>query len=711
MKSCRYFSEFGAIRDVDVKRKFDSEGNVLNTFAFVSVDVKSSATVAECIRRYNGMKWKGKVIKVQAAQESFMQRLQRERRERMANFSTEQDPSYDPMALMRQRMSAGDEDKGLQKADVKVEEGSVRQGVVVFNEDKRKSSAGEWKGRIRQYHSSSDEEGSTRGPARVEDTNGGDNKQTRPKATKRSERGSSTKEAVQAAVKVRKRYYSSSDDEEDATASRSHQRPRDMLKRLKSFNSGIWSDSNDKKEESGRSPPQVNAKGTLEVAGGPQKLAPEEVNKKRLSSLRQRLKDIKQQKMLLKISLSKTDQADGNAKKRFVDDEDNEEGEAKVGREQLFDDDVVSSADEEEFSLKVQPQFQGKGGEKLLALQSKFASDSRFKIDSRFKDEESEEEVGGEEGEERELEQERKRNLDILESVVGTFTSSSSGKAPKPWFQFRDINEVTYDPSLEESKKRLEVSPTKGNSADQKTEAAQGRQKRAEAPAPNVSAKRSFWMKQDLFSKQEEQQEQEQQKAFSFGFSNENQKSTDGRGFSLLKTFDGEAADEDYQAHDLHKNKKKRLDFLESNPFKYDSSDSESEQESDVAKPAKDAQISNFGRQLAEKSATSSSSSLREPFFISNSKDSRVLSEAAEFLSSRTSERGDAQSLRERFERERPLLRSILKKKLRAKAKKQALADRRVFGGTSRKTGSGWNRKKRKTKLKGQIKMTASASM
>ena len=93
----------------------------------------------------------------------------------------------------------------------------------------------------------------------------------------------------------------------------------------------------------------------------------------------------------------------------------------------LFDDSDDGDDDVEGDTFKVRLQFEGKKGQKLLELQSRFAGgDDRFRIDARFREER--EDGGGDEGEgsggddgggELDLEAEKKRNLKILQSIVG----------------------------------------------------------------------------------------------------------------------------------------------------------------------------------------------------------------------------------------------------------------------------------------------------
>ena len=156
-----------------------------------------------------------------------------------------------------------------------------------------------------------------------------------------------------------------------------------------------------------------------------------------------------------------------------------------------------------------------------------------------------------------------------------------------------------------------------------------------------------------------------------------------------------------YRAETLQAAKKKKssLSFLEKNPFKFDSSSSEDEAEggdekaerkakqvaADVLKAGEDESgIGDFARKLAEKT-NSGAAGEAESFFFTGADDAR-LREGAEFL--RPTE--TMEELRTRFEAQRPVLANILKKKLRARAKRQ---EKMSFGSRG---GSGGLHKKRK---------------
>ena len=74
----KLFGRFGSSVSAEIKSKRDIDGNVASTFAFVTV-AGMRGEASDVIREYNGLKWKKHAIRVQVAQESFMQRLARER--------------------------------------------------------------------------------------------------------------------------------------------------------------------------------------------------------------------------------------------------------------------------------------------------------------------------------------------------------------------------------------------------------------------------------------------------------------------------------------------------------------------------------------------------------------------------------------------------------------------------------------------------------
>ncbi|XP_012675404.2 nucleolar protein 8 [Clupea harengus] len=215
-------------------------------------------------------------------------------------------------------------------------------------------------------------------------------------------------------------------------------------------------------------------------------------NEKRLAALEQRQRETEQLKKLIQGSLAEVDTPNANKGKHLVfdsddegDDDDDDEADDGLedtkpkpsGASRLFDssegeDDDAS--DEERFQLK--PQFEGKAGQKLMALQSRFGADERFQMDARFMESEMEEEPNksGETSQviEEELVEEKNKNLEILQSVLN-INKPASGAEPTKSKIFRDISALHYDPTRKDHaafEKRTEPK-TEGKAARRKKQA------------------------------------------------------------------------------------------------------------------------------------------------------------------------------------------------------------------------------------------------
>ncbi len=655
------------VTTTEIKSKRDIDGNVASTFAFVGLSCSGDADVQNCIRDCNGIRWKQRTIKVQvrrrdffkcvkipipfpsaqAAQESFMQRLQRERREKLASFKTEEHPSYSPMQLLKDRKHhETEEDSPDVRPDCKERRRKVRAdeeeagpvvgkktgracgGVVSFvGGDDGDDEVEEVK--RRQYHSSSEDDS-------VKKANRKDSPMKKKKVKNEPPKA---KPAT-----TRKVYYSSSssDEDEDSGGKRSS---TTLMSKLSSFNSGFWGDD-DYDDKQVPHPAKKTAVGKHS--------AREDPNTKRLESLKKRQREVRQQKDAIRSALAKVD---CSARKINLEDEEEKESFSNA-KSALFEDDDDEEDGGNDF--EVRPQFQGKGGERLLALQSRLASggDERFKLDSRFKDDEdddddddSAEDPGEEPGEDLSAEQEKLRNLRILESVVG----SSVSDGPSRKVHFTDMNQVRFDPDNEDQQP-LQSKKKKKKERKINEEVAAEKTKETDEKAVPVKAAEatSFFLKKEAFSKSS----QGGGGGFSFGFgASQSEKKVEAEAEPLGRS-----------------TKKKHLGFLERNPFKYDSSSSdEDEEDAGGAKEeiddARQKEL-DLGRRLAAKSGGSSASSTREPFFFASEGDSRF-DEITEFMSRKES----LDEIRERYEQEeRPALSAILKKRARSKAKRQRAA-------------------------------------
>uniref|UniRef100_A0A8C0EKG4 Nucleolar protein 8 n=1 Tax=Bubo bubo TaxID=30461 RepID=A0A8C0EKG4_BUBBB len=132
-------------------------------------------------------------------------------------------------------------------------------------------------------------------------------------------------------------------------------------------------------------------------------------NQRRLAALEERQKERELQKKLIQGALSNLVitliTSDESAPKTSV---------------RLFESSEDEQDDTDDERFKIKPQFEGKAGEKLLKLQSRFGTDERFRMDARFLESDSEEEETNilKAGEEEELAAEKKKNLQILGSLL-----------------------------------------------------------------------------------------------------------------------------------------------------------------------------------------------------------------------------------------------------------------------------------------------------
>ncbi len=729
---------------------------MVSTFAFVNLSAeKADESVRECIRECNGLRWRQRSIRVQAAQESFMQRLARERREKLANFDTQDHPSYNPMQMFKDRKKdegeevveekedrvtkrkREDQDSGYspvkafkgrdkshaetrrpetkfsydqrwQEEPRRTEEGplsgTVKGGCVYFDddeEDEGEKETEEFKQfhrkeeeapprRRRLYHSSGseDEEREKRRPVKVQakkqrmekpkrlpqtETHVATRTQVKSEAPQISPKNTQVKNEIPKSLPSRRRqqYYSSSEDEEEEQTPKPNRKTSSsLLSKLSNFQSDVWGaddddDEGDKKDNLDNQKRLLGKKRTRSYT--------DESNEKRILSLKRKQDEDKQRQDKIKSALKKVDDVVANNKIVFSDAEEDEEKAAKgdklkAKKSSLFqysDEDEENDDGEDDF--KVRSQFQGKGGEKLLALQSRIsAGDDRFKIDSRFKEDEDGEvgdsesgAEGGGDDEELSSKQERERNLGILESVVG----KKLGETKKRGQKFTDMTQRRYDPEAE-GHQDMELKDEESEGEEELERKRKRQKSEAPAPPPKVEGERTFFLRKEVFVPGAEGAGKSSSSTFSFGFGASNMERKD---------------DKDAKEEQILKKKKgaTRLDFLERNPFKYDSSSSEDEGEEDgkvkekssAEKDDRARREAELGRRLMEKSSSSdvNPSAVRESFFL-KAGDPRF-AEITEPLSTLK----PLDEAREAFDGgRRAELRAILKKRLdRAKRRKQ----------------------------------------
>uniref|UniRef100_A0A8C8SPK2 Nucleolar protein 8 n=1 Tax=Pelusios castaneus TaxID=367368 RepID=A0A8C8SPK2_9SAUR len=230
-------------------------------------------------------------------------------------------------------------------------------------------------------------------------------------------------------------------------------------------------------------------------------------NQKRLAALQERQKERELQKKLIQGALLNLDSQSASKHKHIVFDSDREsepeveetcKEEVTTGNllEKEFTSKISgklfeSSEDEEDAAgeddrFQIKPQFEGRAGEKLMHLQSRFGTDERFRMDARFLENDNEEEEGKKVNadEEEELAAERKKNLEILGSLLQiNLEHPNSSKLGTNTKKFKDINTLRYDPTRQDHAVFERKTDTK-----EKESKAKRRKKREEAEKlPEVS--------------------------------------------------------------------------------------------------------------------------------------------------------------------------------------------------------------------------------
>ncbi|XP_055700318.1 probable RNA-binding protein CG14230 [Phlebotomus papatasi] len=333
---------------------------------------------------------------------------------------------------------------------------------------------------------------------------------------------------------------------------------------------------------------------------------------KRLESLNRKKTAYNQQKFAIKAALSNTQNAEKGKKIVFGDTEET------IKPMKLLDDDD----DDEEVDFSIKQQFQGQSGQKLLNLQAKFQGDRRFALSEDFKEdgeaEDVTEKIPGE------FDDEKKKQLEILEGVVGHSLASTK---PKQTFQTM----LRYDPTKKGHEKYLRKE--NDEEGERKKEVM-----RKEEPPVKVSSEKFYRINTSGIGE-------------SLKSGNE--------GFSLLKMLgrDSDPAESNHQETYVTTSLPSKASS--GKRFKYDSSDEEDGKKKAAKVPA-----------TASSSKTSGKKNkrglFRESFFI-NTGDSRLQEGAAFFQA--------LEPIGEQFQEKRQQLKQIVWRKI----KKNQLKDKQKF--------------------------------
>ncbi|XP_071406144.1 nucleolar protein 8-like [Pithys albifrons albifrons] len=196
----------------------------------------------------------------------------------------------------------------------------------------------------------------------------------------------------------------------------------------------------------------------------------EQDNQRRLAALEERHRERELQKKLIQGALSNLDSQPAGKHKHILFDSDTENETLKKDTSlgnmpgedtsapkpsgKLFDSSENEEDNTDDERLKIKPQFEGKAGEKLLRLQSRFGTDERFRMDARFLESDSEEEAETKSlkaDEEDDLAAEKKKTLQILGSLLNiNLEQPKPSKTATSAKKFKDINVLRYDPTRQD---------------------------------------------------------------------------------------------------------------------------------------------------------------------------------------------------------------------------------------------------------------------
>lgn len=577
------------------------------------------------IDRLNNTKWKGSLIKVQVAKESFIDKLKREQLENRKN-------GWNQAPIQKEVVENDNSEKGRNKRHAN----DVLNQLNKFTDRKNKFN------KFQDQNINDHHQKKANGNCGFEIVSSQSTKSTSPpKATS----SSSSPQAKQKKQKKRSKKDETSSSEDD-----SDDDVRDGIPKFKGllmcYPDGIpdvkTPDLPEETDEETVIQPEEKDKPTV-ISAMRQKLLAlafeEEARKKspiklqkstpaspqnkpastinfrkskqqksdilRLQSM-EKMKELKaQQNNLIKTSLSSVAASAPITEQRKLLESDDEDGDRGTGEDgkgpktkkskmTLFDDDDEDEEDNMEKgknggdAFKVRKQFEGASGQKLLELQTRFANDDRFKIDDRFK------ESDGEEDEVEAVEQEKEKQFDILTGILGkvvTSTKPPSGQKKGGATNKESFSSVImprYDPEDDsnENNEKMEVEEEKSSSKKakdktSKTESEGSKEKVIRSTEPATF--KTVSNLKALFSSTEGSNEKDKGNAPETSLFSKPATivaTQPQSSFSLLATF-GKNEEDEIKADTKTRTKSSESaaegprTFWQSNPFRYDSSDDE----------------------------------------------------------------------------------------------------------------------------------------
>ncbi|XP_076268324.1 putative RNA-binding protein CG14230 isoform X2 [Rhynchophorus ferrugineus] len=614
------FSNYGQVSSIEIKeRKELGPKNKSLFFAYINL-VTDHSDLNKCFKDISSQKWHGQYVHLQIARESFLERLKREREENLNNNSkNEEKPLVQHPKIIQSPTSK--------------QNGQVNKKKTVY-----KSS------------SESESEEDVKKPVKLPQNN--------------------TKKAVNESSSE------SSSDSEPEKDTKKHLKLHEVLKNNQidiviKNNKHKYIDKN-----TGLKIPSVGKKPIIEITKNKATKNNTEANIKRLQSLQNMKKGYNIQQNLIREALSNVD---NKANKKIVFNGNNKadslslKGDTKQNsphQRLLFDNDSESENEIHiEDNFKVKEQFQGKSGQKLLELQSKYKNDKRFKLDERFiEDKDQDEAMETEPNLEEALEAEKDTQLKILEEVIGKKVRREQTVETKNSDSAKRKTMRRFDPTQPEHMD-LEIKGTEtGKKIKTKEKTKPETRTEVETNIPEVSKEVFYRVTNDLKETFEDKEQFSLLGAF-------------GRADSDREFFsEADKEEEEGASNGLSLNSSSML--KSKNPFKYDSSDDEDETEDIPHKSLPGAQV-----QSTEATANKSQKSIfwTESFFFKN--DDYRLQEGADFLEKIKGENRE-------FDKVRRELKGIVKAKIRNTARKNKMFKKKLGG----------NKKKSQLRIKKALK-------
>ncbi|XP_063540550.1 nucleolar protein 8 [Cydia strobilella] len=310
-----------------------------------------------------------------------------------------------------------------------------------------------------------------------------------------------------------------------------------------------------------------------------------ESSKKRMESMMKKRQEFKSKQQIIKTGLIDIDKKP-NKKLRFSDTEDDLQECAKHPQQKkqakkntLFDDDESDG----EVNFEIKKQYEGKKGQKVLDLQSRYKSDKRFVLDERFIEDDQTEDEAEEINRDRDPSEpvegtqgdEKTKQIKILEDVLGVAIITHASKPDKDKKAKPSMGMIRFDPMNPEHAKFVvpmeEVKQESKKPKKKVKEVSEPALLQPEVPKVEVS--------KEQFYKSEITKEAFEQPAEGFRLRSLFNRDDDAGEDDTVSQ--GKTEQDSYTPVQPQKQKKVKnpLDPGEKNPFVYDSSESEAEDE------------------------------------------------------------------------------------------------------------------------------------